>query len=317
MSANSLLLWMSAKNEGSWAQFRAIVEELHLDSDEPSSDGAGDQDSKSRELPIYQQLRLSLERLAHVEFFPVGLDCEWRIVPPVLAAETSNQGWRAVACGARPPDLIDKLRSLPGTVTWAFEEMPSAPDTLLLRSAEQTTLVDTANLLDSVIQPKAPLALLCAVPPVDDRRSRVPATPPTGPGWMIDEFLPASLQWSQVNRRHVSKSRTGLFRFQMAYQRFYFLKSQGQTYKVPVQLGKFAILRGKQRRGIVEYDRERTVVTVPVTYRPPLITERALVLCSGRLPTVDLARGRLEYREVPDRVVRLAANVLRQGVTYR
>ena len=30
MSANSLLLWMSARRRGSWAQFRAAVEELHL-----------------------------------------------------------------------------------------------------------------------------------------------------------------------------------------------------------------------------------------------------------------------------------------------
>ena len=37
MSLNDLLLWLSAKGEGSWAQFRAAVERLHVDAeDEPS-----------------------------------------------------------------------------------------------------------------------------------------------------------------------------------------------------------------------------------------------------------------------------------------
>jgi hypothetical protein len=30
VNANRLLLWMSARRQGSWSQFRAAVEELHI-----------------------------------------------------------------------------------------------------------------------------------------------------------------------------------------------------------------------------------------------------------------------------------------------
>ena len=41
MSANSLLLWMSARRQGSWPQFRAAVEQLHLGEGE---NGEGEDD---------------------------------------------------------------------------------------------------------------------------------------------------------------------------------------------------------------------------------------------------------------------------------
>ena len=98
MKANELLLWLSARREGSWQQFRAAVEELHSDDGET---GTEDND----EFPLHQQLRLDLERLAHVEFF--ARDCEkgWRIAPPTLAAHPVLDGVRGVLCGARSPAL--------------------------------------------------------------------------------------------------------------------------------------------------------------------------------------------------------------------
>ena len=69
MSANALLYWMSARQQGSWQQFRAAVEELHT-TDEGERGSCDDGDAPdSSSLPLYHTLRFNLQRLGHAEFF--------------------------------------------------------------------------------------------------------------------------------------------------------------------------------------------------------------------------------------------------------
>jgi len=105
-------------------------------------------------------------------------------------------------------------------------------------------------------------------------------------------------------------ARTGLFRFVMGHQRFYYLRWRGRSYRVPVQVGKYAVMRKK--RGLLTFDAESRTLSVPLMCRPPLLIERALVLCSGLLPSFDGASGRVEYGSVPPEAARLAAQLLRQ-----
>ena len=79
MKANELLLWLSARCEGSWGQFRAAVDELHA-SDEDDTDGAPD-----GEFSLHHRLRQSLDCLGHVEFFAQECEQGWRVSPPTLA----------------------------------------------------------------------------------------------------------------------------------------------------------------------------------------------------------------------------------------
>ena len=70
VSANDLLLWMSARGKGSWSQFRAAVEELHMAEQENTAPTVEEEEPTARAgLPLHQSLRLNLERLAHAEFF--------------------------------------------------------------------------------------------------------------------------------------------------------------------------------------------------------------------------------------------------------
>src|SRR4051794_22880806 len=85
MSANSLLLWMSARRCGSWAQFRAAVEELHLRVD-VEAEGEADDSPDQFALPLYQTLRFNFQRVGHAEFFGgAGDGAEWRVTPPAVA----------------------------------------------------------------------------------------------------------------------------------------------------------------------------------------------------------------------------------------
>src|SRR5436309_1903000 len=110
MTADRLLLWLSARREGSWEQFKGAVEELGA-SVPPR--GSGEDDiSPQYGLPLYQRLRLNLQRLAHVEFFARGCQNGWRVGPPVLALNQRGGRWEGIFCGARSPKLLDRLHSL-------------------------------------------------------------------------------------------------------------------------------------------------------------------------------------------------------------
>jgi hypothetical protein len=295
---------MSARREGSWQQYRGAVEALHLEGgtepDEPSA-------STESILPIYQELRLSLQRLAHVEFGFRG-DNRWRVVPPSLALLPAKETIAGVVCGARSPQTVELLRrSLDVRIEVA--ETDGAPDCIIVRSDSQATLAKAALTAGLRIQQSAAETLLAAQGSIRQRQGWTVSELPLTPGWTVHRFSSSQLRWIEVNPGDSTKSRNaGLFRFAMKHQRFYYLVKNGECFRVPVQLGKYAVIR---RRGILMYHKTAHILSVVPVCRPPLLVERALVLCSGRLPTLN-DRGRLEYLDVPSGVAQLTANVLCQ-----
>ncbi len=319
VSLNDLLTWMSARGRGSWSQFRAAVEEFHVEPGDTEEDGENADDATAGDLPVYQSVRLSLQRLAHVEFYSSTADGDWRVVPPALAVHEECGQWVGVLCGARHPGLRDRIGR--GPVTWESQAAPGMPDRVRLMASELGALDATSKAAGVHIQMEAPVSLLAAIPPVDDPRSRVPANAPAVPGWTIERFLTSTLRWTtrdstderELGFQDVYGCRTGLFRFRMKYQRFHYLRWRGRTYSVPVQVGKYAVLRCRRRRRLLQYDPSRSLLSVPVSCRPPLLIERALILCTGLLPNLDRTTARLQY-VVPRSVARLAAELLRQEI---
>lgn len=313
MSLDHLLLWLSAKEEGSWSQFRGAVEELHVAQDEesPHPDDEGGRPARATsELPVYQRVRFALQRLGHVEFFSNEVDQGWRVVPPAVALLPALPG-EGLLCGARSPALLEALDNL-DDVEVTGSEAPGMPQRILLRGASREAVVSAARRLGFHVQVDAPTAILSTVPAVRDPatwdRTQIPETP----GWVVHRFSSSRLSWVEATREDATTACTGLFRFVMKHQRFYYLRWHGRSYSVPVQVGKYAIMR--RRRGILAYDAATEVLSVPAVCRPPLLIERALVLCSGFLPRFDLSSGRVEYANIPPDVARLAAQLLRQEV---
>ena len=315
MSANDLLIWMSARVEGSWPQFRSAVERLRVEEDAGDSGETGE-DATTSDLPLYQAVRLGLERLAHIEFTSIANNLRWRVVPPTLALTRSEDQCVGILCGARPPALCTSLSGLSGNVKVSvdFQPTPGMPDRICLFSPDVEILDRAGKDLGVHVQPSAPAALLAAVPPVDDPRSWFPAEPPATPGWTIHQFSTANLRWTGADLDRVLSASLGLFRFQLRYQRFHFLRWRGRTFQVPVQVGKYVVLQRRRIRQLVGHDRAQAVWSVPLACRPPLLIERALVLCSGQLPRVVERTGRLEYSRVTPEIARMAAALLRQEI---
>ena len=313
MSANDLLIWMSARVEGSWQQFRSAVEALRIEGGGDDSNEAGE-DTTDSDLPLYQAIRLGLERLAHVEFTSVPSDRRWCVVPPTLAITRSGHQYVGILCGARAPGLRASLLQLSGNVSVDSQSEPGMPDRFCLVSPDIELLDRAGQELGLLVQRSAPDTLLAGIPPVGATQSWFPAEPPSTPGWTIHQFSTTDLQWKGSDLQRVLSAGTGLFRFQLRYQRFYFLRWRERAFKVPVQVGKYVVLRQQRIRRLVCHDRSRAVLSVPVACRPPLLIERALVLCSGQLPLLSRVTGRLEYSQVTPEIARMAAALLCQEV---
>lgn len=316
MSAELLLRWMSARVQGSWAQFRGAVEELHLSESDDFDAATSDEQPEDRySLPLYQALRLNLQRLGHAEFFAGAAGNDWRIAPPCLAVTKRDQEWVGVLAGARSNKLLERLsaeaarrRQLESRV------LPACPDQIRFLADDLRVLRALADRTGLLFQHSAPTAMLSSIPCIDDAALRRPTDLPFGNEWRVERFSPTSLAWKDATVESANSARFGLFRFSRRYERLAFLRMSGATYRMPGQAGKYLVLRGRRLR-ILRYDPAGKCLSLPASCRPPFLLERALVLCSGTPPRYEArssAAALLHYADVPGEIARLASALLRQ-----
>lgn len=311
MSANALLLWMSARREGSWQQFRTAVEELRL-GESNDLEGEGDDAPDQFALPLYQMLRLNLQRLGHAEFFAgAGGNADWRVTPPSLAVTQHARGWLGIVAGARSPTLLQRLHAAVGPAKLETLAFPAYPDQIFIAANDQATVAAVAQRAGLLLQSEAPAALLTSLPPIDDPCVRYPTQLPFGADWRIDRFSSDDLAWRSATLDDAASASGGLFRFSLRHQRHMLFCARGAAFRIPGQVGKYLVLRiRKHRRQVLRYDGQNRMLAVPASCRPPFLIERALVLCSGSPPSYD--GGVLQYTEIPENIAVIAAALLRQ-----
>jgi hypothetical protein len=293
------------------------VEELHVadsqNSDDSSvSDDASDQDG----LPLYQALRLNLQRLGHAEFVGGARGLEWRVTPPSLALAQQPDRWLALVVGARSLRLLDRLSIAAGPQLETLSH-DACPSLLRIRADDVRQLTEMGREAGFIVQNDAPRALLGCLPTIDDPAIRRQAELPLGTDWKVDRFDPLTLSWQQSERAEAVIARRGLFRFCLAYQRYILLCDRGAHFQIPAQVGKFLVARRRPR--LLQYSSTNRVLSLPAIFRPPFLVERALILSSGSLPTYQPGSqggGVLRYTDVPPEVAALAASILRQELIH-
>lgn len=312
MKANELLFWLSARREGSWRQFRAAVEELHSVENDSDFEGTTIPDDT---FPLHQQLRLDLDRLAHVEFFTHGCTEGWRVAPPMLAAHSVHGGVRAVLCGARSIALCERILRAGENLGCETIERCDVPQVIRIAAPEEM-LGEAAGRAGIHFQNDAPLAILSHLPPCDaSLRSYARSEFPVGADWTVQEFDPAGLRWKKTDRRGAHTVRNRAIRFIVSFQRpRYFLRWAGETYELPRAIAIYAVLR-RSRQHVLHYNAANRILSLPAICRPPRLLERGLVLCSGFPPSFDPTAARLTYCDVPPDIARYAAELLCQPLT--
>jgi hypothetical protein len=306
MTPNELLLWLSARKQGSWPQFRGAVERLDLmESEDAGHDTA---------LPLHQRVRLNLERLGHVEFDVAGCEDGWRVVPPTFAVFQNETGCTGVYCGARTPSLLGMIGQ-PNRMQAERVAQADCPDIIRLHKAED--LAGFAAQCGMAVQLDCAAALLSCLPRVDTVKDwREEQLPASGKDWDVKQFVVKgrSMRWYETTVQEANApGAQGLFCFTRYQMPRYFLRQPSKTVSLPGAVGKYVVLSQRQRR-VLRYDRRARTLTLPAILRPPMLTERGLVLCSGFPPSVSLVykRRMLTYRNIPEEVAGMAAEILRQ-----
>jgi len=309
LNPNDLLLWLSSKKCGTWARYRSAVDELR------TSDQLNDKHEDVKEdildtgsIPIYQRLRLNLERLGHAEFFRKGFKNGWRVVPPILISENIKEQVVGILCGARTEEIITKLKREANN-NLLITNQHECPDRIAIYAKSINQLEELAISTGINYQAKTTQLLLASMPPVDDWQLRSSAEIPFGKDWEVYQFSVDSLGWSLSDVDKVKSSSFGLFRFMINHQYQYYIKLRGRSFKIPVQVGKYIVLRSK-RKNIVIYDDVKQIFLVPISCRPPLLIDRALTLCSGLLPSIE--SGHLIYSQINHKTALSTVNLLRQ-----
>ena len=216
------------------------------------------------------------------------------------ARECSAALGRQSFCG----DLVTTL----DVVRTAAEGMP---DRIVLRGSTEA-MAEAARQLGLLFQVDAPLAILSAIPAARNPAAWSVASIPRTPGWTVQRFSSSGLVWVDSTAEAALNTRTGFFRFRMRHRRFRYLRWRGRSYRVSVQVGKYAVIG--RRPGLLAYSRSNQTLTLPAVCRPPLLIERALVLCSGLLPSFDPVLGSVQYSNVLPEVAHLTAELLRQEI---
>jgi len=309
--ADEILLWLSARREGSWQQFRAAVEELNASEQDPLDNG--DIGPAGLGFPLHQQLRLDLERLAHVEFFARECSTGWRGAPPTLAAHSTPNGVRAILCGARSPALQHSLLQAVRDVGGQTVDHPSVPLVIRVVAHDLAGLADLSARVGIALQCDAPSAILSHLPPCDPpSANRLPDELPTGTEWSIHRLDTRELAWHQVERREIQPSRVGLYRFSHRFHRNgFFLCWNNGVFRMPRANALYVVLK-RARRIVIQHDAGARTLRIPAICRPPRLLERGLVLCSGLPPTFDSADAKLTYSDITPEIAALAAELLRQ-----
>jgi len=289
-AVNDLLLWMSARRFGSEPAFRSKVAELGL--------------SRSGHA-LWRTAKWNFEKLAHAEFAPAADGAGWRTAPPVLAAVEDDGRVRAILCGARTPALLARLAGAAGP-RCAHIQQVDGPDVVQVSAATAIALEDVAVKACIRVQWKAPLAILCCAT-APKKVALQPAVLPIG-GWTVSQFSKPALEWTASTLRAASEARSGLFRFRSDYETIHILKKDGLSYACDPAVGKYRVLRPRNR--VLIYSAADRVLSVTAACRPPALIERALVLCSGQLPAFN--DGRLNFQQVSRSVAQAAAAVLGQ-----
>ncbi len=207
MSANDLLLWLSAMGSGSWSRYRVAIDEMfNREPAAKSEEDTGDSYPHSQ-FPLHHRLRVNLECLGHADFVRNESQDGWRVAPPTLSSTVTGNGAMGVLCGARSDCVMERVHDATSHLTVPIHEQPFAPDCIQICAGNQDTLAFIAENANLHYQANAPQVLLASLPPVDDQRTLRRHELPFGDDWPVARFFLQRL--SGQNRALPKRARRG------------------------------------------------------------------------------------------------------------
>jgi hypothetical protein len=303
VTADDVLIWVAARGEGSWSQFRRAVDSIY------SLNPEGDEHEYEEDFEIRSEhgipqqilLRENFLRLGHCEFFTHESRYRWRVVPPVLASNEANGIATGILCGARTPKLIEAIAANCSKDEMRTHGLKDAPEAILIEADSWRRISEIAEKSRVLFQRQASQTILLAHPDIQSRAWETSARLPAGDGWPVKSFNSSALAWVQSSPQEARGAMSGLFRVQAFYPWRCFMKTGGRVIEVPREISVYRRLK-IARRSVLRYDEQAKTLSMPAACRPPMLIERALVLLSGKLPDVSMRSDKkllASYSNVP------------------
>jgi hypothetical protein len=278
-----LLEYLSELGCGSWREFKQALSTSEAAADTPAVWVARD-----------------LAALGHLEVQPETR--EWSVCPPSLVQlPIPSKSATAVLCGARSPKFLARVNaqseqfggrleySIEGVVArMSFELEDAATLAALSAQCGISLIADAAERLAGCL-PAVESLIRSA------RSEHVGASP--GLERLVD--APAKgrhtpwLKWAPAD----AVRRSGVYRQEWGFRTVYWWSRLSGSALDVRRVSKAVALYG-HRPNLMSYDARTQTVEFPSEARPPDLYLRALVLCSGYLPS-SVGPGRLAARNVP------------------
>ena len=284
-----LLYWISARGEGTWAQFRDAAQTLGVVQDR---DGA----------------RSAMRRLILLGYVDQSDDgARWSASPPSLVRFEDSAGGGYIA-GARTPSFLSELERY-GALSESPQEYYAGPPRIELAAdvSRAAAISERLGIADAGI---ASERLADVLPGVDGWKDSLKA---------VDGIIPASYDYierwegSEFRRCDSLYQRGGRYRGESGMYRFIRTADPtGRTltafFDEPSQrflrgdwygLRFLSLAAGGGGLDAVRYSARDGALLIPESQRLPLIYERALTLASGLLPTRAENPNWLSYPLIP------------------
>lgn len=299
----ALVEWASAVGRGTWYTLVQASTTLGLD-----NDGTGRETRR-----VVRNLRL----LGHIETGAGGT--RWSITPTTLIAIEHERGQselsRFVLSGARSPELLKTLRNT-ATVEFAAQPGGNGPPAIVVHALPEdlgSKLTNTDCAVVIRIEPDASLSLARALPTIEDWASCLSPLPNLSPDifdcrrWDGQRFAEEPFTGAAGLYELWTPERMGADRNdgrRPVYTALYNGKS-GQWVRGEWYGMRFLAQICEGRKCPVRIGNAADQLAIPLSWRWPEIYERALVLCSGRLPSLAWDRGQASviYQNVREDVV--------------
>lgn len=262
-SSDQLLIWLSAKTQGSWSQFCQVTELMKLSN----------------------RILRCLKLLGHLEVSPDGK--KWSIAPPVACQKADHY----LICGQRIPAWLEQIRDASIKVEKLTQPNGTAPSCMRL----MTTDPELVKEIGWIPVPDVARQLTELLPDFTgwkDQLTVLSGIVPSLLKWkhfngqdFVECGIPCETGFYEMYNQDGQKLQS------LWYDAESDLWRQGDWYGL-----RFAALQELSGILIASYNPTQQILGIPVGQRWPEIYERALVLSSGLLPV--LRDGWLLYRDV-------------------
>lgn len=305
MKHDLLLMFLSEKGAGSWAELKEAWTWLTGDSHDPA-DAAW---IVARDLAALGHLEVSWDE-----------ETTWAAAPPLISM-LPRSGGRALVTGARTRHLYAPTEGATageGYLTQAAAELDiwidpvpndNGPTALYAACSSHTDAEGLAHALEVPYTYEIAETLAGLLPPL----SALDRLWPAGNlprGFDTERFDPAELAWVPVPE----PAGHALYRCRTYQGHVHALNGPAGWRRVVREPAVYEVLRWEERR-VLLYDYERHELRVPGHAGLPTLHARAAVLCSGRLPARRFPRrGQFEliYANVPPDIADRIASSLCQ-----